>query len=61
MNKLNIMLRRQFRISRLRRISLKEKLKEEEKIKKTGSNFPVNTEKNNDFKVKIDKKFPFLL
>ena len=61
MNKLNIMLRRQFRISRLRRIALKEKLKEEEKIKKTGSNFPVNTEKNKDFKVKIDKKFPFLL
>ena len=61
MKQLNIMLRKQFRINRLKRLALKEKLKEEEKIRKTGSNYPVNTEKNNNIKKKEDKKFPFLL
>ena len=55
------MLRKQFRINRIRRIAFKEKLKEEEKIRKTGSNYPVNTEKNNNIQKKEDKKFPFLL
>tara|TARA_B100001121_G_C18342977_1_gene458842 strand:+ start:109 stop:294 length:186 start_codon:yes stop_codon:yes gene_type:complete len=61
MKQLNIMLRKQFRINRIRRIAFKEKLKEEEKIRKTGSNYPVNTEKNNNIQKKEDKKFPFLL
>lgn len=57
MKQLSIMLRRQFRINRIRRIAFKEKIK----VRKTRSNYPVNTEKNNNIQKKEDKKFPFLL
>ncbi len=46
-----------FKKAQLKRLIQKQKMKEKEKIKKTGSNFPVdiNKVKNND------KTFPFLL
>ena len=40
------MLRRNLKINRLKRLVRKEKMKEIKKIDKTGSNFPVNLEKN---------------
>jgi len=46
-----------FKKAQLKRLIQKQKFNEKEKIKKTGSNFPVdiNKVKNND------KTFPFLL
>ena len=39
----------------------KKKYEEEQKIKKNGSNFPVDLEKINSWKYKINNDFPFLL
>ena len=55
------LLNRNFKFMRKHRKYLKEKYKEDEKIKKTGSNFPVDLEKKNKWKHKINKDFPFLL
>ena len=49
------------KINRLKRLVRKEKMKEIKKIDKTGSNFPVNLEKNKDWRVREDKCFPPLL
>ena len=51
-NKYN-MLRRSFRLSRIRRLALKEKRKNEEILNKKGNNYPVNTDKFKDFKKKV--------
>ena len=59
-NKYN-MLRRNFRFSRIRRLALKEKRKNEEILRKKGNNYPVNTDKFKDFKKKLDKSYPFFL
>ena len=59
-NKYN-MLRRSFRLSRIRRLALKEKRKNEEILRKKGHNYPVNTDKFKDFKKKVDKSYPFFL
>ena len=55
------MLRRNLKINTLKRLARKEKMKEIKKIDKTGSNFPVNLEKNKDWRTREDKCFPFLL
>ena len=55
------MLRRNFRFSRIRRLALKEKRKNEQILRKKGHNYPVNTDKFKDFKKKIDKSYPFFL
>tara|TARA_Y100001970_G_C14259451_1_gene878601 strand:+ start:2875 stop:3057 length:183 start_codon:yes stop_codon:yes gene_type:complete len=54
-------MKRNLKIMRKHRKYLKEKYKEDEKIKKTGNNFPVNFEKKNYWKHKINNDFPFLL
>jgi len=52
---LNSRLRIGFKKAQIKRLIQKQKMKEHEKIKKTGSNFPVEIKKN------IDRRFPFLL
>lgn len=54
------LLNRNLKFMRKHRKYLKDKYEEEKKIKKTGSNFPVDLEKNN-WKHKFNKDFPFLL
>ena len=44
-----------FKKAQIKRLIQKQKLKDEKKIKETGSNFPVVIKKNND------RTFPFLL
>ena len=58
---MNRFLRKNFKINRIKRIVKKKKILEEEKIKKNGTNFPVNIEKINNWKNKINRDFPFLL
>jgi hypothetical protein len=58
---MNRLLRQNFKINRIKRIVKKKKMLEEEKIKKNGTNFPVDIEKINNWKNKINKDFPFLL
>ena len=59
-NKYN-MLRRSVRLSRIRRLALKEKIKNEEIMRKKGNNYPVNIDKLKDFRKKVDKSYPFFL
>ena len=54
------MMRRNLKMMRKHRKYLKQKYTEEEKIKKIGTNFPVNLDKSN-WKYKKDKSYPFLL
>ena len=55
------MLRNSFILSKIKRLKFKKKFIEEQKIKKNGNNFPVNTDKLKDFKQKKDKSYPFFL
>ena len=54
-------MKRNIKIMRIHRQHLKEKFIENEKIKKNGTNFPVDTEKLKTWKNKINRDFPFLL
>ena len=55
------LLKRNLKIARKHRKYLKKKFGEEQKIKKNGSNFPVDLKKINSWKYKINNDFPFLL
>jgi len=54
-------MKRNIKIMRIHRQYLKEKIIENEKIKKKGTNFPVDTNKLKDWKNKQNRDFPFLL
>ena len=55
------LLKRNLKIMRKHRKYLKEKIIDNEKIKKKGNNFPVDLEKINNWKYKNNNDFPFLL